>query len=531
MTHLFRPLSNLSVRVKLLAACGSLALLTVLVGALGLWMFMIVQGAFQVVAMHSLPAVDAIIGADRDMQKALVAERTLMFMKMDTPDAKIQREAHAENLHRVAERWQKYTAIPASEHEQKLWPRFETAWHAWESTSRDVLTLAAEDTPSARRDAIDLSLSEGKSRFEEARQVLDALTEMRLAQVSVHAQTKERRVEQLWRWAVSSVVGACALALALSLVLARSIAQPLRQVAGVLQRVVAGDLTVPIDVTSKDETGQLLTTTRNMVEKLAHMMTNVRGVADALLSASQEVNATAQSLRQGSSAQAASVEASLASIEQMTGSINQNSANAKLTDGMATQSACVATEGGKTVQKTVLAMQQIAQKISIIDDIAYQTNLLALNAAIEAARAGVHGKGFAVVAAEVRKLAEHSQVAAQEIGSLASSSVQLAEQAGTLLEEMVPAAQKTAVLVQEIAAASREQATGVTQINAAMSQLSQTAQQNASASGELAATAEEMNCQAQQLQQLVAFFTVGTEASRVTPALIPCFHPLPAGGA
>ena len=174
----------------------------------------------------------------------------------------------------------------------------------------------------------------------------------------------------------------------------------------------------------------------------------------------------------------------------------------------ASKTAVEATEGGGAVKNTVDAMKKIAQKIGIIDDIAYQTNLLALNAAIEAARAGEHGKGFAVVAAEVRKLAERSQVAAQEIGGLAGDSVGLAERAGHLLDEIVPSIRKTSDLVQEIASASQEQSSGVAQINNAMNQLNQTTQQNASASEELAATAEELGGQAEQLQQLMQFFTI-----------------------
>jgi methyl-accepting chemotaxis protein len=193
-------------------------------------------------------------------------------------------------------------------------------------------------------------------------------------------------------------------------------------------------------------------------------------------------------------------------MEQMSASITQNTESAKVTDGMASKAAREAAEGGEAVGKTVDDMKSIASKIGIIDDIAYQTNLLALNAAIEAARAGDHGKGFAVVAAEVRKLAERSQVAAQEIGNLASSSVKQAERAGSLLTEMVPTIRKTSDLVQEIASASSEQSTGVAQINGAMGQLNQATQQNASASEELAATAEELGSQAEQLQQTMTFF-------------------------
>jgi methyl-accepting chemotaxis protein len=202
----------------------------------------------------------------------------------------------------------------------------------------------------------------------------------------------------------------------------------------------------------------------------------------------------------------------------MTSSIAQNTENARVTDGMASKAAQEAAEGGESVNATVTAMQQIAKKIGIIDDIAYQTNLLALNAAIEAARAGEHGKGFAVVAAEVRKLAERSQVAAQEIGEVAASSVELAEKAGKLLGEIVPSIRKTSDLVQEIAAASSEQSAGVGQINAAVGQLSQTTQQNASSSEELAATAEEMSSQAEQLQQTMAFFKLEGDGGAKAPS-------------
>ncbi|MDD5113943.1 MAG: methyl-accepting chemotaxis protein, partial [Methylobacter sp.] len=284
---------------------------------------------------------------------------------------------------------------------------------------------------------------------------------------------------------------------------------PLNEAVEVLTLVEQGDMTRTVDGNYRGQLGEFKDTVNNTIAKLSQTIAEVISAADQLGNASEQISATSQSLSQASSEQAASVEETSASIEQMAASINQNSENAKVTDGMAGKANKEATEGGIAVKQTVEAMKDIASKIGIIDDIAYQTNMLALNAAIEAARAGDHGKGFAVVAAEVRKLAERSQVAAREIGQLAETSVKTAESAGKLLDEIVPSIAKTSDLVQEIAAASQEQSAGVSQVNTAMNQLNQITQQNASASEELAATAEEMTSQTEQLQNLMSFFKIG----------------------
>jgi methyl-accepting chemotaxis protein len=293
------------------------------------------------------------------------------------------------------------------------------------------------------------------------------------------------------------------------------------EVTEVVKAVAEGDLTVEIRTKENDHISMLYSF-KEMVGKLEQIISEVTTASEALNDAAGQVSATAQSLSQSSSEQAASVEETSASIEQMTASITQNTENAKATNAMAAKSSQEATEGGEAVKETVEAMKSIATKIGIIDDIAYQTNLLALNAAIEAARAGEHGKGFAVVAAEVRQLAERSQVAAKEIGELAGSSVKMAEHAGKLLDEMLPSIKKTADLVQQIAAASQQQSAGVGQINSAMGQLNKATQQNASSSEELAATAEEMGGQATLLQQMMAFFKLKTQGggrkTKVAPA-------------
>ncbi|PPU98615.1 methyl-accepting chemotaxis protein [Xanthomonas populi] len=319
------------------------------------------------------------------------------------------------------------------------------------------------------------------------------------------------------RLLIAIICGGVLLGAMLSVVISRSVTGPIRRAVAVANGLSEGDLSMRIEVQSRDATAQLLEAMRTMVQKLSQVVGEVNASAETLASASEQVSATAQSLLQAASEQAAGVEKTSASLEQMTASISQNADNARITDGMATQAAKETIEGGEAVVATTQAMKQIAQKIGIIDDIAYQTNLLALNAAIEAARAGEHGKGFAGVAAEVRKLAERSQVAAQEIGEVASSSVELAGRAGRLLDTIVPSIKRTSDLVQDICAAFEEQSCGVSQINSAVMQLSQTTQQNASASEELAATVEEMSAQAEQLQQSMVFFRLGAQGPATTP--------------
>ncbi|WP_088286748.1 methyl-accepting chemotaxis protein [Kineosporia sp. A_224] len=282
---------------------------------------------------------------------------------------------------------------------------------------------------------------------------------------------------------------------------------------------VAGKLDVRADA-NRHQGGfrQIVEGVNATLDTIATPLTVAVETADQLAVAARTISQASQSLSQSTTEQAATVEETSASMEEMAGSITQNSENAKATEAIATKAATDAEEGGRAVRLTVQAMKEIADKIAIVDEIAFQTNMLALNATIEAARAGEHGKGFAVVATEVGKLAERSQVAAQEIGQLAGESVRTAERAGTLLDDIVPSIRRTSDLVQEIAAASAEQATAAAQVNSSMNQLNSTTQSNASASEELAATSEEMSDQSGQLQQITAQFVVGDGRGAAVPA-------------
>ncbi|HEY1802920.1 MAG TPA: methyl-accepting chemotaxis protein [Terracidiphilus sp.] len=275
------------------------------------------------------------------------------------------------------------------------------------------------------------------------------------------------------------------------------------------EEIAGANLTVQLHERSAQD--KLMQALGSMVSGLTQTVSDIRSIAGEVSAASQSISTASVQVSKGASAQAAAAEEASSSMEEMVSNIKQNADNAQQTDKIANKSAKDAQESGKSVLEAVAAMKEIANKISIIEEIARQTNLLALNAAIEAARAGEHGKGFAVVAAEVRKLAERSQKAAGEINQLSSTTLKVSEKSGEMLDKLVPDIQRTAELVQEITAASKEQDTGAEQINKALQQLEQVIQQNASAAEEMASTTEELTGQSDQLVSALSFFHTGDE--------------------
>jgi methyl-accepting chemotaxis protein len=285
----------------------------------------------------------------------------------------------------------------------------------------------------------------------------------------------------------------------------------MNEITAAAEQVANGDLTVTLRERSAQD--KLMQALIAMVGGLTRTVSEIRTIAGEVAAASQAISTASIQVSKGASSQAAAAEEASSSMEEMVSNIKQNADNAGQTDKIANKSAKDAQESGKSVLEAVAAMKEIANKISIIEEIARQTNLLALNAAIEAARAGEHGKGFAVVAAEVRKLAERSQKAAGEINNLSSTTLRVSEKSGEMLDKLVPDIQRTAELVQEISAASKEQDTGAEQINKALQQLEQVIQQNASAAEEMASTTEELTGQSEQLVSALSFFKTGEERS------------------
>jgi methyl-accepting chemotaxis protein len=304
------------------------------------------------------------------------------------------------------------------------------------------------------------------------------------------------------------------LAVLLASLISRTITIPLKRAILFAGEISEGNILAVFDNNRKDELGQLADSLNNMKDNLHNIIGSIIESSDSVANSSVEMNSATLVLSEGATEQAASAEEVSSSMEQMAANIQQNSENAGLTEKLATQVTDDARKSGKAVVQAVSAMKDIANKISVIEEIARQTNLLALNAAIEAARAGEHGKGFAVVASEVRKLAESSQNAAGEITELAVSSVSVAEEAGELLDKLVPNIEKTSSLIEEISSASQEQNSGVEQINIALTQLDTVIQQNASSSEEMAATADTLAGQAGEMKQLMSFFNIGNKSEQ-----------------
>jgi len=506
---------ELKLASKLILSFLVVAILSAAIGGIGIYQLKVADARSNFLYQNKMKRVEYISDIYARFELVRVKLRDAI-MAEDLAGFDVANQAINAQTDTIVTEADKYEKLLTSRDDSDLYAKFKQT-RANFRTAVDVVLGFAKEQKDAEAKAANKAGAPAVAAYDKA---VDDIVEQCSRQAETVANETHSAAETAVRSLLLIIAVGFFLAIALGIFLTRIITKQLGgepdYAASVVRKVAEGDLTVDVQVKSGDSSS-LLAAMKQMTEKLLGVVQEIHTSADSLASASEEISASAQSLSQSATEQAASVEETSASVEEISATVAQNAENAKVTDGIATKSSKEAEEGGNAVGQTVLAMRQIAQKIGIIDDIAYQTNLLALNAAIEAARAGEHGKGFAVVAAEVRKLAERSQVAAQEIGSVAGSSVTLAERAGKLLDELVPSIKKTADLVQEISSASKEQTTGLNQINTSVSQLSQTTQSTASASEELSSTSEEMSAQALKLQETIRYFNTGVESSSARP--------------
>ncbi len=501
----------MTLKMKLAAGFAAVLLLTAFLGAFAIFKLSAVNDKTVDITSNWLPSVDVINRINTATSDLRVLEYRHV-VSTDPEEIKAREADMSKLLGQIRDLRGKYEPMINSEQERQLYKTFDTQFTQYLSERENFLKLSREN------------------RNEEAKAVLDSTLELytnfsdtllKLVELNA-AGSKQAGDESAAIYSSAKLMTLAVLLIAIvvgvgaAFLVTRNV---MRQIGGepdyardMIREIANGNLAVEVRTRDGDRES-LLAAARDMVNKLAEVIGQVSAAASNVAAGSEQLSAGAETLSQGATEQAASTEEASSSIEEMAGNIKQNADNAAQTEKIARQSAKDAELSGSAVTKAVDAMQVIAAKISVVQEIARQTDLLALNAAVEAARAGEHGRGFAVVASEVRKLAERSQEAAAEISNLSTDTVKAAEEAGEMLTRLVPDIRRTAELVSEISAACREQDIGAGQINTAIQQLDKVTQQNAGASEEMSATSEELASQAEELQGSIAFFRVAGGSS------------------
>ncbi|MCE3607775.1 methyl-accepting chemotaxis protein [Massilia sp. P8910] len=512
-------IKNLKVGVRLVAAFVTVAALSLVVGLIGMSNMSKINDMADRMYDREFMGMSHIKEANIDLIYIGRSRSNFLLATSDQEREKFRAEI-VKNTGLLKGNLDKARPLFVSDRAKEVLSSFATVAESYQSNMNRVLTLAAAEKLMERSAELTQALGQVRTDANKLDAMLTELSEQKEARAKQASEDTTEIYEKSRMLMLGLIAGAMCLGVMLGLFISRSIARPLAQAVKVAQTVAAGDLTSQIEVTTKDETGQLLQALKDMNGNLQNIVGDVRSGAETIAAGSAQIASGNLDLSSRTEQQASALEETASSMEELTSTVKQNADNARQANVLAASASDVAVKGGAVVAQVVTTMESInasARKIvdiiGVIDGIAFQTNILALNAAVEAARAGEQGRGFAVVASEVRNLAQRSASAAKEIKSLIDDSVEkvdtgsrLVNQAGATMDDIVASVKRVTDIMGEITSASAEQEAGIGQINQAITEMDTVTQQNAALVEEAAGAAASLEEQATSLAQAVSVF-------------------------